>query len=205
VPCCNAPTGILAQRGKSHSESVRKDQKTLRAAGVAVGMSLVAGPGFTTPVLAANGPQTATPIQHLVVIFQENVSFDHYFATYPVAANTDGSNFESTPDTPSVNGLGSLINGAPSGVLLTNNLNTLGGKPANPFRLSHSQASTCDQDHNYNDEQSAFDLGLMDNFPGSVGVGDCHGFDYGHGKALVMDYFDGNTTTERPLVPQHPG
>jgi phospholipase C len=24
---------------------------------------------------------TATPIKHLVVIFQENVSFDHYFAT----------------------------------------------------------------------------------------------------------------------------
>ncbi len=27
--------------------------------------------------------QPATPIQHLVVIFQENVSFDHYFGTYP--------------------------------------------------------------------------------------------------------------------------
>ena len=31
---------------------------------------------------------TLTPIKHLVVIFQENVSFDHYFATYPSAANT---------------------------------------------------------------------------------------------------------------------
>ena len=30
---------------------------------------------------------TTTPIKHLVVIFQENVSFDHYFATYPNAAN----------------------------------------------------------------------------------------------------------------------
>ncbi|HYU74337.1 MAG TPA: hypothetical protein VEL31_16835, partial [Ktedonobacteraceae bacterium] len=28
-------------------------------------------------------PKTATPVKHLVVIFQENVSFDHYFATYP--------------------------------------------------------------------------------------------------------------------------
>ena len=26
---------------------------------------------------------TTTPIKHLVVIFQENVSFDHYFGTYP--------------------------------------------------------------------------------------------------------------------------
>ena len=33
---------------------------------------------------------TASPIKHLVVIFQENVSFDHYFATYPTAADTDG-------------------------------------------------------------------------------------------------------------------
>ncbi len=36
---------------------------------------------------------TRTPIQHLVVIFQENVSFDHYFGTYPNAANTDGQPF----------------------------------------------------------------------------------------------------------------
>jgi phospholipase C len=33
---------------------------------------------------------TATPIKHLVVIFQENVSFDHYFATYPNALNQPG-------------------------------------------------------------------------------------------------------------------
>ena len=31
--------------------------------------------------------RTATPIQHVVVIFQENISFDHYFATYPIATN----------------------------------------------------------------------------------------------------------------------
>ena len=30
---------------------------------------------------------TNTPIKHVVVIFQENVSFDHYFATFPFAAN----------------------------------------------------------------------------------------------------------------------
>src|SRR6516162_8099165 len=33
------------------------------------------------------------PIRHLVVIFQENVSFDHYFATYPHATGADGSPF----------------------------------------------------------------------------------------------------------------
>ena len=45
------------------------------------------------------------PIEHVVVIFQENVSFDHYFATYPVAANTDGSPFYAADGTPTVNGL----------------------------------------------------------------------------------------------------
>ena len=35
--------------------------------------------------------RTSTPIKHLVVIFQENVSFDHYFGTYPNATNADGS------------------------------------------------------------------------------------------------------------------
>jgi phospholipase C len=40
----------------------------------------------------AAAAKTATPIKHLVVIFDENISFDHYFATYPHAKpNLDGS------------------------------------------------------------------------------------------------------------------
>ena len=43
---------------------------------------------------------TATPIQHIVVIFQENISFDHYFGTYPNAANPAGQPaFHATPET----------------------------------------------------------------------------------------------------------
>jgi phospholipase C len=52
--------------------------------------------------------QTATPIKHLIVVFQENVSFDHYFATYPNAQpNLDGSVYfqGGKPGTPTVNGL----------------------------------------------------------------------------------------------------
>src|SRR5579864_2973046 len=49
---------------------------------------------------------TKTPIKHLVVIFQENISFDHYFATYPYAANPDGEpQFHAADDTPRVNNL----------------------------------------------------------------------------------------------------
>jgi phospholipase C len=80
----------------------------------------------------------------VVVIFQENVSFDHYFATYPVAANNNAAEptFVASPNTPSVNGL--------SGPLLTNNPNS-----SPPFRLTRAQSVTCDQDHNYLDEQKA--------------------------------------------------
>lgn len=39
---------------------------------------------------AGNGPTTITPIKHLVIIFDENNSFDHYFGTYPDAKNLVG-------------------------------------------------------------------------------------------------------------------
>ena len=45
-----------------------------------------------------DGSATTTPIKHLVVIFQENVSFDHYFGTYPKALNPGGEpSFEASP------------------------------------------------------------------------------------------------------------
>ena len=54
---------------------------------------------------ASRFPTKYPQIKHLVVIFQENVSFDHYFATYPNAANTDGTTFYAAPGTYSVNNL----------------------------------------------------------------------------------------------------
>ena len=48
----------------------------------------------------------ATPVRHLVVIFQENVSFDHYFGTYPNALNLPGETpFKPLPHTPLLNNL----------------------------------------------------------------------------------------------------
>jgi phospholipase C len=135
--------------------------------------------------------ETETPIRHLVVIFQENVSFDHYFATYPKARNDlhDGPAFTAKPGTPVVNGL------FPGG-LLDHNPNTFLGAPAQPFRLGHAQAVTCDQGHGYTQEQQAFNHGLMNLFPDSTGVGPCGSQpDYGFKKALVMGYYDGNTVT----------
>lgn len=49
---------------------------------------------------------TTTPIKHLIVIIQENISFDHYFATYPYAKKSpDEPTFFALPNTPSINGL----------------------------------------------------------------------------------------------------
>jgi hypothetical protein len=149
----------------------------------------------------AGGPRTTTPIKHLVVIFQENVSFDHYFGTYPHAANTDGQPFYASPRTPTVNGL--------SGALLTNNPNL-----SNPQRLSYSQAATCDQDHDYTDEQSAFDHGLMDMFVQKTGssltLAQCLKNEGNPAPAggtdpnyAVMDYYDGNTVTGLWNYAQH--
>jgi phospholipase C len=155
--------------------------------------------------------QTTTPIKHVIVIFQENVSFDHYFATYPYAQNTEGTVFKPSAGTPTVKGLGILVNGKPVGPLLTDNPNARnplnGSSASNPFRLSHSQASTCDQDHNYGAEQLAFDHGLMDRFPLGTGSGDggsCNStYSYGHGSGVVMGYFDGNTVIALWNYAQH--
>ena len=109
----------------------------------------------TTPAYADGSfYRTATPIKHIVVIFQENVSFDHYFGTYPHAMNPPGEpRFHADPGTPSVNGLkGALLISNP-------NLNPANGTGAsNPFRLDRNQAATADQNHTYGPEQGAFDF-----------------------------------------------
>ena len=73
------------------------------AAGLLAGVATGAGTAAASAA-AAPGHRAATPIRHLVVIFQENVSFDHYFGTYPNAANTDGSAFTAKPGTPAASG-----------------------------------------------------------------------------------------------------
>lgn len=140
------------------------------------------------------GDRTATPIKHLVVIFQENVSFDHYFGTYPFAQNGRGEPaFYARPFTPGVNGLDRR--------LLTKNPTTKnadnGDAAINPFRLSRAQAATADQDHGYTAEQRAFHGGKMDLFPKYTGRGEAlpGGDASQNGQGQVMGYYDGNTVT----------
>ena len=160
------------------------------------GLLLQQGPAvaFESPD-AASAP-TATPIKHLVVIFQENVSFDHYFATYPNATNPSGEpKFVAKSDTPNVNGLsGALLSANPNFINVDGN----GAGAANPFRLDPSQAATADQDHDYEPEQMAVDHGLMDLFPASVGTaGPPPGAPPSavETTGLTMGYYDGNTVT----------
>ncbi|KJC61328.1 phospholipase C [Bradyrhizobium sp. LTSPM299] len=135
---------------------------------------------------------TDTPIKHLVVIFNENRSFDHYFATYPNAANPSGSiPFTAKPHTPKVNNLANAN-------LLTNNpnLNPANGTgAANPFRLDRTQANTRSQNHAYTPEQQAYDNGKADLFPEFTGRGTAGGVGAFGTNGQVLGYFDGNTVT----------
>jgi phospholipase C len=152
--------------------------------------------GYTTPATVSTTlyhDNTSTPIKHVVVIFDENESFDHYFGTYPYAANTDGTPFSAKPGTPTVNGLYTKITkSGPVGPLLTSNPNEY-----NPQRLTPSEALTSDQDHSYQPEQEAVDGGKLDKF-----VQDTESSTPSAGCApeycppgIVMDYYDGNTVT----------
>jgi phospholipase C len=164
--------------------------------------------GCGAPVYVFNGPNE-TPdiaptgtIQHVVVIYQENVSFDHYFGTYPNALNLPGEQpFVAIPGTPAVDGLtGSLLLANPNA---SNNLNGPGA--TNPFRLSPAHAATADQSHAYNAEQVAFNGGSMDLFPLSVGAADSPSMASGVAATtgLTMAYFDGNTVTGLWNYAQH--
>lgn len=129
---------------------------------------------------------TTTPIKHLVVIFDENISFDHYFGTYPRAANPPGEPFfRALPNTPTVNNL-------------TVTLRNYNPNAAAPFRLDRSEAVTCDNDNHYTDEQNAYDGGFIDKVSELLsGTGtDCT-------PNLSMGYYDGNTVTAIWNYAQH--
>ena len=165
---------------------IAKYLRTLTSVLTAVCLT-AAGPvaGWSQPQPDHNDP-TTTPIKHVVVFFQENISFDHYFGTYPYAVNPAAEpEFHAAPETPRANNL-------LSGGLLDQNPNT-----TQPFRLDRTCPLTSDQNHDYTPEQKAFDHGLMDVFvqqTGSAGT-NCPAFEgvsVPTGPQIVMGYYDGN-------------
>lgn len=154
------------------------------AAAAAVALVVLAGSlarGSASASASRRGTHAETPIKHLVVVFDENESFDHYFGTYPHATNSNGVPFHAKASTPTINGL--------TPALLHHNPNS-----HNPKRLGPAKAFTCDQKHGYKAEQQAFNGGLMNQFVEYTGRHDCEPRQY-DAPGLVMDYYDGNTVT----------
>ncbi|QIG99399.2 phospholipase C [Bradyrhizobium sp. 6(2017)] len=165
--------------------------------------SVIAGPGTNKAdskkddkdaAVVPNTLKTKYPIKHLVIVFNENRSFDHYFGTYPNALNPEGEPvFE-----PAKNTQRDIDNLLSSVTLLNNNpnLNAANGAGAsNPFRLDRTQANTADQGHGYTAEQKAYDGGMNDLFPEFTGKGTNGGAGAFGTKGQVMGFFDGNTVT----------
>jgi phospholipase C len=190
-------------------------------------LSQAAGAARTSP--RASGRHSARhevsgpgAIQHVVVIFQENASFDHYFGTYPNAANPPGEpQFHPVRRTPRVNTIPpALMTANPNG--------------ADPRRLDRNDYPLCDNSHDYDPELREWDGGKMDRFvtesidyersddtrspatyghvpagvTGGVTASNCttplpgHTADQATNKE-VMDYYDGNTVTALWNYAQH--
>lgn len=151
---------------------------------------------------AADQYATATPIKHVVVIFQENVSFDHYFATYPAASNPGGE-----PAFTAASGTQTDIDTLAHAGLLTSNpnaTNTANGAGAVlPFRLDRSQAATADQNHAYTAEEAAYHNLALDLFPKYTGTASSGGTGAFYTSGQVMGYYDGNTVTALWNYAQH--
>ncbi|MGC2571880.1 MAG: alkaline phosphatase family protein [Candidatus Nitrosopolaris sp.] len=138
------------------------------------------------PARAASIPSsvtTSTPIKHLVIIFQENISFDHYFGTYPNATNPqDEPKSIAAQNTSTVNNL------LTKNLLPPNNPNL-----SQPHRIDRSKPVTCSPLHGYTDEQKSYNGGKTNLFVQNDGR--APGCQKTPTDNQVMDYYDGNTVT----------
>src|SRR5579859_3607613 len=202
----NGAQGANGQNGASGEAGAQGPQGPQGPAGPA-GPGAEGGAGPVTDP-AASLP-TATKIKHIVVVFGENISFDHYFGTYPKAANNAGeAPFVAQPNTPTPNNLVTPLDPTKSFAAITG-VDLMGANPTasntangtgatNPFRLGPTQTATQDMGHNYKPEQAASNGGKMDSFPAFTGTaGPPPAVDAGPEitTGAVMAYFDGNTVS----------
>jgi phospholipase C len=103
------------------------------------------GHANTTPPVVITPTTAPAAIKHVVIIYGENVSFDHYFGTYPNALNNPGgtpftaatgtpipNNYVSNPNLITANpNLNSANNSTPTSTVQNS-------VAANPFRLDFS-------------------------------------------------------------------
>ena len=133
----------------------------------------------TPPLSPQDALATATPIKHLVVIFGENESFDHYFGTYPQAANPSGEPTEKWVAPSNVANVNGYVRNALAADRQPQHHQRgqsrqggFGGLPAsfmNPFRLDRAQFDTSSQNHAYTPEQLGTDNLKMDAFVANTG------------------------------------
>lgn len=114
---------------------------------VALFIPLIAALGFAGCGKRAWDGKTATPIKHIIVLFQENRSFDHYFGAYPTGNGT----FQFAGNTPKVNGL-------PANVHLK--LSSHEEVSPHPTTYTH----TLDVPHTYASMIAAYNGGRMDGY-----------------------------------------
>src|SRR3984957_3339697 len=186
------PQKVIIENATVQKERVDMHCRIHKAVSLLAACALSVFPA--TSAFAADEPDfsTKTPIKHVVVIFQENISFDHYFATYPHATNPGGEpQFNPKPHTPEINGITTTY-AAP------NNGNT-----GQPFRLDRTQATTCDENHSYTPEQQAYHAGQNDKFVQLLGSTAGNAQQYCPTAATVMGYYDGNTVTAMWNYAQH--
>ena len=102
---------MTTYEGTMQNGAKRRHKDVVLAASSALALAL------SVEMSVAADPEPKTPIRYIVVIYDENISFDHYFGTYPNAANLPGETpLHAAPGTPTVNGL--------SGALITRNPNS---------------------------------------------------------------------------------
>ncbi len=161
-----------------------------------------------TGVKIKDHKKTTTPIQHVVVILNENVPFDAMFGTYPFAANLPGETpFFPKEDTEIPDNLLTIDPLTGGNYLTTNrNIGQNGSGRVNPTRLAPNQELTNFESNGYTRTQIDVDNGLMDRFvykqttPPPIlytvgGVQKSFDATYGQGANIAMDYWDGNTFT----------
>ena len=133
-------------------------------------------PAATT--VGATEAAARSPIEHTIIVYQENISFDHYFGTF-------GHGSAGIPD-------GALVTHSPSNAAYS------------PFRLDgQTQDITCDVDHGYADMIKMADHGAMDMYtqfgndkavadPSSASSSTCPSLEsQPAGPALSLGYYDG--------------
>src|SRR3954468_17647389 len=151
----------------------------ITAASIAALMCLPTGPAAATPTDIAPHDDTLQSVQHIVVLFPENHSFDNYFGAYPVALNPAGEpKFVAKAGTPPVNGLARAPK--PNGNLYK------------PWRIDRKKSFQCSSKHAYTAEQQAAHRGYLDKFVQYTGPttpsAACP-------AKSPMGYYDGNTVT----------